>query len=189
MRPSATEHVQQLSAILLYILESNKIKKKKHIKRLLWFTVHFSFLFLSPYPPSFICYIMPQILTLISLFTYIIQNARDIIWLAHYIILCKCLHQQISIWMLFNIDYYYSDITAQACVIFETSALLLEFLLIIIVKFGIMAKTDCVSESWLYILWELWDGGRWVLSYSMFIFIKSNRSCSIISSHSASLFW
>lgn len=43
-------------------------------------------------------------LTLIYLFTYIIQNARDIIWLAHYIILCKCLRQQNSIWMLFNID-------------------------------------------------------------------------------------
>lgn len=43
VRPSATEHVQQLYC---YILESNRAKKI-YRERLLWFTVPFSFLFLS----------------------------------------------------------------------------------------------------------------------------------------------
>lgn len=38
------------------------------------------------------------------------RKPRDTIYLSHYIILWKCLHQQISIRMLFNIDYYYSVI-------------------------------------------------------------------------------
>lgn len=74
-RPSATEHVQQLEA-MLYIHESNKTE---NTQRDCCDLLRFSHFFFSLHHPSFICDNMMHILTLISRFTYIIQNARDVI--------------------------------------------------------------------------------------------------------------
>lgn len=123
MRPSAPGHLQQLEPILFYMNESNTSKTKYRQ----WFSVNFSFHFALRSPPVSSVRLRCSFWHLISPLTHIMQTSRAVIWLALCIILCKCLHQQISIWMPFNIDFHNCDIIAQSCVIFEISALLLDF--------------------------------------------------------------
>lgn len=72
VRPSATEHVQQLYCCTFLQATWQKIYIERDCSDLLCIS-HF---FFSPHPPSFIWYIMLQILTLISLHIYYSECQR-----------------------------------------------------------------------------------------------------------------